>query len=73
MSLEKSMKQIRGKPTKLKRFAKFNVPEKKKTGKANHPCRNCGRTRGVIVKYSLVYCRQCFRERAVKLGFSKFN
>ncbi len=73
MTFEKSRKQVEGKPGKLSRFNKFCSPKKRKFGKTIHPCRRCGKTSGVIVKYGLVYCRQCFREEAHKLGFRKFN
>jgi ribosomal protein S14 len=73
MSYEKVRKQIEGKPVKLARFEKFNKSRKRKFGKITNPCRKCGRRNGVIRKYGLLYCRQCFREEAEKLGFSKFS
>jgi len=73
MSIEKARKQIEGKPRKLARFNKFNTPRKRKFGKSLHKCRKCGKRRGVIRKYGLLYCRQCFREEAEKLGFRKFQ
>jgi len=45
----------------------------RKFGKAKIKCRSCGRTGGVIRKYDLYFCRQCFRELAKKLGFKKYN
>lgn len=45
----------------------------KKVGKAKIVCRRCGRTGGVIRKYNLYYCRQCFREIAKKIGFKKYT
>jgi small subunit ribosomal protein S14 len=45
----------------------------KKFGKANHVCRRCGSTRGVIRKYGLYYCRKCFREVAESIGFKKYS
>ncbi|MEM5790607.1 MAG: 30S ribosomal protein S14 [Candidatus Aenigmatarchaeota archaeon] len=36
-------------------------------------CRRCGKKRGVIRKYNLFYCRQCFREIAKKIGFKKYS
>jgi len=45
----------------------------KKYGKALYTCRICGRTGGVIRKYGLMYCRQCMREVAKKIGFKKYN
>jgi ribosomal protein S14 len=48
-------------------------PKKRTTGKALYMCRRCGRYGGIIKKYGLMYCRQCFREVARKLGFKKYN
>jgi len=45
----------------------------KKYGAATHGCRVCGKTSGVIRKYGLNYCRQCFREMAKKIGFKKYS
>ena len=45
----------------------------KKIGKATYMCRRCGKKAGVIRKYGLLYCRQCFREVAKDLGFEKKN
>lgn len=36
-------------------------------------CRRCGRKGGIIRKYNLMYCRQCFREIAEELGFKKYE
>jgi len=71
MTYERVRKQISSKPLKLARFDKFNKTKKRKFGKNIHKCRKCGRTGGVIRKYGLQYCRQCFREQAKKLGFEK--
>jgi len=73
MTYERVKKQIEGKPVKLARFQKFNAPKKRKFGKNVYKCRKCGRTGGIIRKYGLVYCRQCFREEAEKLGFKKYS
>jgi len=73
MSYEKVRKQIEHKPIKLARYEKFNSRKKRKFGKTVYPCRKCGKTRGVIRKYGLIYCRQCFREEAEKLGFRKYS
>jgi len=45
----------------------------KKFGKATRKCKICGRTGGIIRKYGLCYCRQCFREQAKKVGFKKYS
>jgi small subunit ribosomal protein S14 len=70
MSFEKSLNQIKDKKVKVARFLKFNSAKKRKFGRSMTPCRRCGKTEGVINKYGLMYCRQCFRDEAKKLGFS---
>ncbi len=73
MTYERVLKQLAGKQKKISRYTKFNKPKKRKHGKNVYKCRRCGKTRGVIRKYGLLYCRQCFREEAVKLGFKKYS
>ena len=46
---------------------------KRKFGKGARKCIRCGALRGIIRKYNLMYCRRCFREVAVELGFRKFR
>ncbi|HIQ32566.1 MAG TPA: 30S ribosomal protein S14 [Methanothermococcus okinawensis] len=47
------------------------MEEKRKIEKV---CRRCGRkVRGLIRKYGLYLCRQCFREVAPQLGFKKLD
>lgn len=72
MTREELIKPLLKKPEKRKRFEKFNMPKKRVFGKSLHPCIKCTRTRGVIRKYGLQYCRQCFREEAEKIGFKKY-
>ncbi len=38
----------------------------------NVKCVRCGNTHGVIRKYGLMLCRQCFREMAEELGFRQY-
>jgi small subunit ribosomal protein S14 len=45
----------------------------RKFGKGSRACRRCGRHDGLIRRYGLLYCRQCFREVAKKLGFKKYS
>jgi len=45
----------------------------RKYGRGSRECRICGKRRGLIRKYGLFYCRQCFREVAKSLGFKKFK
>ncbi|MFH1978511.1 MAG: 30S ribosomal protein S14 [Candidatus Aenigmatarchaeota archaeon] len=73
MSFLKVRKQIEKKPIKVARYDKFNKPKKRKFGKNIHRCAKCNRTGGMINKYDLHYCRQCFREQAEKLGFVKYS
>ncbi len=70
---ERLKKQIAHKSEKKERFEKFNEKKKRKFGKGEHRCRKCGRTGGLIRKYGLYYCRQCFREDAERLGFKKYS
>ncbi|MEM4336736.1 MAG: 30S ribosomal protein S14 [Candidatus Woesearchaeota archaeon] len=52
---------------------KHNSPKARSCGLANRPCQRCGRIGGHIRKYGLNFCRQCFREIAMSLGFKKFK
>lgn len=36
-------------------------------------CERCGRKRGLVRRYGLDLCRQCFRDRARELGFKKYS
>ncbi|KID74475.1 40S ribosomal protein S29, partial [Metarhizium brunneum ARSEF 3297] len=40
-------------------------------GKGSRQCRVCAHQAGLIRKYGLNLCRQCFRERAAQIGFQK--
>lgn len=51
----------------------MSVVRERKFGKGIVKCRKCGRSGGVIRKYGLNYCRQCFREIAKELGFKKYS
>ena len=42
-------------------------------GKDSRRCRVCDAGKGIIVKYGLVICRKCFRERAELIGFNKYR
>ncbi len=48
------------------------MKKERKFGQGSRQCRRCGRHGAVIRKYDLMYCRQCFREVAKKLGFKKY-
>ena len=69
----KVLKQIRGKPAKMKKFEKYNLPKERKFGKNSKKCSRCGRAGAHVGQYGLSLCRQCFREIAPKLGFKKFS
>jgi len=36
-------------------------------------CMRCGRKRGIIRRYNMHLCRQCFREIAFEIGFRKYS
>ncbi|MDG6220525.1 MAG: 30S ribosomal protein S14 [Candidatus Thermoplasmatota archaeon] len=36
-------------------------------------CDRCGRKRGMIRRYGMRLCRQCFREIAPQIGFKKYS
>ena len=38
-----------------------------------HQCRRCGRKQGLVGKYDIYLCRQCFREVARDMGFRKYR
>ncbi|KAM0211587.1 hypothetical protein ACHAQD_003178 [Fusarium lateritium] len=40
-------------------------------GKGSRACRVCKHKAGLIRKYDLNLCRQCFREKAKDIGFNK--
>lgn len=44
----------------------------KRTGQS-HDCRRCGRQQGLVGKYEIWLCRQCFREIARGMGFKKYS
>lgn len=74
MGYEKIIEQVKHKEGKKKRMEKHNKPKEKDFGKSKKQCRRCGRTgRGVITKYDLNYCRQCFREIAEEIGFEQLK
>ena len=42
-------------------------------GPGSRTCRKCGRYGGIIRKYGLHICRQCFRDKSEELGFKKYS
>lgn len=74
MNYKEIMKQIAHKKGKVAKFKKHNLPRDRKFGKGTKICRRCGRVgRGIIGKYKLNLCRQCFREIGEKIGFNKYS
>ncbi|CBZ51959.1 putative 40S ribosomal protein S29 [Neospora caninum Liverpool] len=45
----------------------------KKYGPGSRQCRVCFNRHGMVRKYGLMMCRQCFRERATQIGFVKYR
>ncbi|CAL5434137.1 unnamed protein product [Camellia sinensis] len=43
----------------------------KSYGPGSRTCRVCGNPHGLIRKYGLMCCRQCFRSNAKEIGFIK--
>ncbi|KAL0337216.1 UNVERIFIED_CONTAM: 40S ribosomal protein S29 [Sesamum calycinum] len=44
----------------------------KNYGPGSRTCRVCGNPHGLIRKYGLMCCRQCFRSNAKEIGFIKY-
>lgn len=42
-------------------------------GKGSRHCVRCGSYNGLVRRYGINLCRQCFREVAGNLGFKKFR
>jgi small subunit ribosomal protein S14 len=38
-----------------------------------HECQRCSREQGLVGKYDIWLCRQCFREIARDMGFKKYS
>jgi small subunit ribosomal protein S14 len=38
-----------------------------------HACQRCDREQGLVGKYNIWLCRQCFREMARGMGFRKYR
>ncbi|MBN1193881.1 MAG: 30S ribosomal protein S14 [Methanomicrobiaceae archaeon] len=45
----------------------------RKFGRGAHECQMCGRKQGLVRRYNIFLCRQCFREWARKIGFKKMD
>lgn len=42
-------------------------------GRGANACRRCGSKNGLIRRYNIYLCRQCFREKAKEIGFRKYS
>ena len=42
-------------------------------GKGNRWCKRCGSYNGLIQKFDVTLCRQCFRDVANGMGFKKYE
>jgi len=47
--------------------------ETRSFGRGANSCKRCGRKPGLIRKYGIYLCRQCFREIAPEMGFEKYS
>ena len=45
----------------------------KKFGRGANECKMCGRKQGLVRRYHIMFCRQCFREVAPQIGFKKYS
>ncbi|KAJ5391264.1 hypothetical protein N7509_006754 [Penicillium cosmopolitanum] len=45
----------------------------RKYGKGARSCRVCAHRAGLIRKYGMNICRQCFREKSADIGFNKYR
>ncbi|KAJ5606461.1 hypothetical protein N7510_009242 [Penicillium lagena] len=45
----------------------------RKYGKGSRGCRVCTHRAGLIRKYGMNICRQCFREKSTDIGFNKVS
>jgi small subunit ribosomal protein S14 len=46
---------------------------RKSFGRGANSCKRCGRRNGLVRKYGIYLCRQCFREVAPQMGFEKYS
>ena len=57
----------------MRRASKKKTRKWPRRGEEGRMCRFCARRDGLVRKYGLIMCRQCFREKAPELGFRKYN
>ena len=53
-------------------MSQIKLEPKRKFGH-KEDCVRCGRKRGLVRRYGLRLCRQCFRDSAPTLGFRKYS
>ena len=70
---KKLLKQLKNKPAVMEKFLKHNKPKERKFGTAARKCERCGRFGAHISSFGLNLCRQCFRDIAVEIGFTKYS
>lgn len=66
--MSKEKLQIKKKYRRKKKKYKY-----KRKGEPGRACIFCGRPTSIIRKYDLCVCRECFREKAARLGFHKYG
>ncbi|GGN97318.1 MULTISPECIES: 30S ribosomal protein S14 [Haloarcula] len=49
-----------------------DAAEAERTGQLES-CQRCGREQGLVGKYDIWLCRQCFREISRGMGFKKYS
>jgi small subunit ribosomal protein S14 len=49
------------------------MPQGSEHGKGQRACRRCGSHDGVIRRYGLNLCRQCFYEIGPQIGFKRYS
>ena len=47
--------------------------KKRSYGRGSRHCSRCGSYGGIIRRYGINVCRQCFREVAEEMGFKKYR
>jgi len=65
--------QLKSKTAVLNKFLRHNKPKDRKTGIAARKCERCGRFGAHLSQYNLNMCRQCFRQIAEEIGFTKYS
>lgn len=55
--------EIEDEPEQIRRTVHINSTQ----------CRRCGRAQGLVGKYDIQLCRQCFREIASQIGFKRYR